>query len=195
MWRRVMRPGESPMKLIVVSSFLVYAACGTDPVSYSAPVGINLKAKSGDVSGTTISEDKSITTEASNPYGSFVSAATTKIGRAPGRIEVDHATLLLGAQSTNVTKLEDVFAGAVDVSFVINDSNNTYHVGTLTDPSGVGPIDLDISLAGAEIAPQDFPKYLNGSFKVVARGSAATGFNSKGAEAALQLTFTFAAFE
>jgi 5-hydroxyisourate hydrolase-like protein (transthyretin family) len=183
------------VKLIVLSSFLVCAACGTDPVSYSAPVGINLKAKSGDVAGTAISEDKSITTETSNPYGGFVSAATSKIGRAPGRIEVDHATLLLGAQSINVTKLEDVFTGAVDVSFVINDSNNTYQVGILTNPSGVGPIDLDISLSGAEIAPQDFTKYLDGSFKVVTRGTAAAGFTSKGAEAALQLTFTFAAFE
>jgi hypothetical protein len=188
-------PGEFLVKLIVLSSFLVWGACADDPVSYSAPVGINLKAKSGDVSGTAISEDKNITTETSNPYGSFVSAATTKIGRDPGRIEVDHATLLLGAQSLNVTKLEDVFTGAVDVSFVIDDSNNTYEVGTLTNPSGVGPIDFDISLAGAEVAPQDFTKYLGGSFKVVARGTAATGFTSKGAEAALQLTFTFAAFE
>jgi len=183
------------MKLIALSSFFVSAACSTDPVSYSAPVGINLKAKSGDVSGTAISEDKSVTTETSNPYGSFVSAATTEIGRAPGRIEVDHATLLLGAQSINVAGLEDVFTGAVDISFVMNDTNNTYQVGTLANPSGVGPIDLDVSLAGADVAPQDFTKYLSGSFKVVARGTAAAGFTSKGAEAALQLTFTFAAFE
>jgi hypothetical protein len=183
------------MKLITLASFLVCAACSTDPVSYSEPVGINLKAKSGDVSSTVISEDKNITTESSNPYGSFVSAATTKIGRAPGRIEVDHATLLLGAQSINVTKLEDVFTGVVDLSFVINDSNTTYQVGTLANPSGVGPIDLDISLTGADITPQDFTKYLGGSFKVVARGTAAAGFTSKSAEADLQLTFTFAAFE
>jgi hypothetical protein len=183
------------MKLIVLSSVLVCAACGTDPVSYSAPVGINLKAKSGDVSGAAISEDKNITTETSNPYGSFVAAATAKLGRAPGRIEVDHATLLLGAQSTNVTRLEDVFAGAVDVSFVMNDSDNTYQVGTIADPAGVGPLDLDVALVGADVAPQDFTKYLDGSFKVVARGTAAAGFYSKGAEADLQLTFTFAAFE
>ena len=98
-------------------------------------------------------------------------------------------------RSINVSKLEDIFTGTVDVSFVINDSNNTYPVGAVTNPSGVGPIDLDISLSGAEVAPQDFTKYLDGSFKVVARGTAATGFSSKGAEAALQLTFTFAAFE
>jgi hypothetical protein len=183
------------MKHFMALAPLVFAACSDDPVSYSAPVGINLKVKSGDVSGTAISEDKNITTETSNPYGAFVSAATTTIGRAPGRIEVDHATLLLGAQSTNVTRLEAIFAGVVDVAFVINDTNNTYDVGTVTNPTGVGPIDLDISLAGADMAPQDFTKYLDGSFKVVARGTAATDFASKGAEANLQLTFTFAAFQ
>ncbi len=183
------------MKLIVLSGSLLFAACGDDPVSYSAPVGINLKAKSGDVSGTAISEDKNITTETANPYGAFVSSATAKLGRAPGRIEVDRATLVLGAQSTNVARLEDVFTGALDVSFVIHDSGTTYQVGTITNPAGVGPLDLDVSLAGEDLAPPDFLKYLDGSFKVVARGTAAAGFTAKGAEADLQLTFTFAAFE
>jgi hypothetical protein len=182
------------MKHIVILATLLFAACSEDPVSYSAPVGINLKVKSGDVAAAAISEDKGITTETSNPYGAFVAAAATKIGAPPGRIEVDHATLLLGAQSQNVTKLEDVFTGVVDVAFVISDTGNTYDVGTVTDPTGVGPLDLEVSLAGADITPQDFVKYLNGSFKVVARGTAAAGFFANDAEASLQLTFTFAAF-
>ncbi|HET7504943.1 MAG TPA: hypothetical protein VFK02_28160 [Kofleriaceae bacterium] len=173
---------------------LSFAACGDDPVSYSAPVGINVKVKSGDVAATAISEDKAITTETGNPYGGFVADATAKLGHAPGRIEIDQATLLLGAQSINVTGLEDVFTGVVDISFLMNDTNNTYAVGTVTNPSGVGPIDIAISLAGADMAPQDFAKYLGGGFKVVARGTAAPDFASKGAEAQLQLTFTFAAF-
>jgi hypothetical protein len=45
------------------------------------------------------------------------------------------------------------------------------------------------------VAPQDWSKFLAGSFKVVARGSAADGFTTKGAEANLQLTFTFSALE
>ncbi len=183
------------MKHLLVLAPLVFTACSDDPVSYSAAVGINLKAKSGDVSGTAISEDKNITTETGNPYGAFVSAATAALGHAPARIEVDHVTLLLGAQSTSVTRLEDVFAGVVDVAFVINDTDNTYDVGTVTNPAGVGPIDVDITLAGTAITPQDFTRYLGGSFKVVARGTAASEFSSKGAEANLQLTFTFAAFD
>jgi hypothetical protein len=183
------------MRILVALVPVLVAACASDPVSFSAPVGINLKAKSGDVATTAISEDKAITTESGNPYGAFVSDATTKLGRAPGRIEVGRVTLLLGAQSTNVTRLEDVFTGVVDIAFVMNDTDNTYEVGTVTNPTGVGPVDLAIALSGSDMAPQDFTKYLGGSFKVVARGTAATGFASKNAEAALQLTFTFAAFE
>jgi hypothetical protein len=181
--------------LLALVPLLLVAACGDDPVSFSAPVGINLKAKSGDVANTAISEDKAITTENGNPYGAFVSDATTKLGQEPGRIEVDRVTLLLGAQSTNVTKLEEVFVGVVDVAFIMNDTNNTYEVGTVNNPTGVGPVEVAIGLAGADMAPQDFSKYLGGSFKIVARGTAAPGFSSKGAEASLQLTFTFAAFE
>jgi len=183
------------MKQWMILVILACAACSEDPVSYSAPVGINLKAKSGDVSGTAISEDKNITTETANPYGAFVAAATTKIGSAPSRIEIDQVTLVLGAQSTNVTKLEDVFTGPVEISFVINDTDNTYNVGAIANPTGVGPVDVEISLASADLTPQDFTRYLGGSFKVVAHGSAAAEFAMKGAEADLQLTFTFAAFE
>jgi hypothetical protein len=182
------------MKTLLAFAPFLFAACSDDPVSFSAPVGINLKAKSGDVANTAISEDKAITTENGNPYGAFVSDATTKLGHAPGRIEIDNATLLLGGQSTNVTRLDEVFTGVVDVAFIMNDTNNTYEVGTVTNPTGTGPVEITIALAGDDMAPQDFTKYLGGSFKVVARGTAAPGFVSKGAEASLQLTFTFAAF-
>lgn len=41
----------------------------------------------------------------------------------------------------------------------------------------------------------DYIKLLGGSFKVVTRGPAAAGFTTKGADADIQITFTFAAFE
>ena len=46
-----------------------------------------------------------------------------------------------------------------------------------------------------EARAADYEKLVAGSFKVVIRGTAATAFAAKGAEANLQLTFTFAAFE
>ena len=181
------------MKHIV--AFMLLAACSSDPVGYSAPVGINLKAKSGDVNQNAITESKSITSETSNPYGAFVNDAQRRLGRDPTRIEVDTLTLTLGGQSTGVTTLQEVFTGEVDVSMVMNDTNNTYVIGSVMNPNGVGPVDVDISLDGRTIAPQDFAKYLTGSFAVVARGPAATTFASKGAEANIQLTFTYAAFD
>jgi hypothetical protein len=173
---------------------LALAACGADPVSYSTPVGINLKVKSGDVLSNAISDQKGITTESGNPYGAFVSDAQRKLGRDPTRIEIDQLTLTLGAQSTGVTKLEEVYTGDVDVAFITNDTNNTYDVGHVMNPMGVGPVPVTVSFASAN-ASADFTKLLNGSFSVVIRGPAASGFSTKGSEANMQLTFTFAAFD
>ena len=55
--------------LISVVSVVSVVACSSDPVSYSAPVGINLKAKAGDAAAGAITESKGITTESGNPYG------------------------------------------------------------------------------------------------------------------------------
>src|SRR5256885_7155216 len=91
------------------------AACGSDPVSFSAPVGINLKAKSSDVSGTSLTENKEINTESGNPYGAFVTDARAKLGgKDPSVIELSGLTLLLGGTSTGVTTLDQVFTGDVD---------------------------------------------------------------------------------
>ena len=172
------------------------AACGSDPVSFSAPVSINLKAKSGDVTGTTISEQKAITTESGNPYGAFISDARAKLGgKDPARIELDALTLTLGAQSINVTALDNVFAGDVDAAILLDDSNNTYDAAHVMNPTGVGPVTMSVAFQPDAIAPQDTAKFLGGGFKVVLRGNAGAGFASKGAEADLELTFAFAAFE
>ena len=182
------------MKLVLGSLILV-AACGSDPVSFSSPVGINLKAKSADVSTAVISDDKAITTESGNPYGAFVGDAQRKLGRDPGRIEIDKLTLTLGAQSVNVTALEQIYTGDVDVAFITNDTNNTYDVGHVVNPTGVGPVDVRVTFVSQDMTPADFTKLLGGSFKVAVRGPAAAMFASKGAEANIQLMFTFAAFE
>lgn len=182
-------------KLRMFALVVGVAACGDDPVSYSATVGINLKAESGAVSGTAITDEKGITTESGNPYGAFVADATARLGRDPGRIEIDSLALTLGAQSSAVTALEQVYAGDVDVLFLMNDSNNTYPVGRVTDPTGTGPVGVDVLLDSDAVSDVDYPKYLGGGFKVILRGTAAAEFASKGAKADLQLSFVFAAFE
>ena len=183
------------MRNIIPLALLSVAACGSDPVNFSAPVGINLKAKSGEVANNAISDEKGITTESGNPFGAFVADAHTKLGQDPARIEIDKLTLTLGATSTGVTKLEEVYTGDVDVAFITNDTNNTYDAGHVMNPTGVGPVDVTVAFNPEDISPADFTKILGGSFKVVIRGPAAATFSTKGAEANLQLTFTFAAFE
>jgi len=175
-------------------ALLALTACGSDPVSYSSPVGINLKAESGAVNGTTISDEKSITTESGNPYGAFVTEAGNKLGHEPGRVEIDELVLTLGANSTGVTALEQVYTGATEVLFTMGDSNNTYVVGGVNNPKGTS-VDVGVAFESQDVAEQDWAKFLGGSFKVVIRGTAATDFATKGAKADLQLTFTFAAFE
>jgi len=174
------------------------AACGDDPTGYSSPVGINLKAKSGDVQSGVISDEKGITTESGNPYGAFVTDARAALGGAdPARIEVDSATLVLGASSTGVLTLGEVFGGTVEVLFIMNDTNNTFAVGTaaIDATTSAGPVALDIGFASDGVLGDDWTKLLGGSFKVVVRGPAAAGFTTKGADADLQTTFTFAAYE
>jgi len=177
---------------------LFATACSDDPLSYSAPVSINLKAKSGDTQNSVVTDEKGITTENGNPYGAFVSDAQHALGgNDPAVIDVDQVELFLGASSTGVTTLGEVFDGNVDVLFQMNDTNNTYPVAsrTLDTSTPAGPIVFDIDFPADEVPDSDYTKLLSGSFKVVVRGGAATGFESKGADADIQTTFTFAAFE
>jgi hypothetical protein len=170
-------------------------ACGDDPLSYSAPVAINLKAESDKVIGAALSDEKGITTESGNPYGAFIADAKAQIKQDPSRIELETLDLTLGAQSTGVTALEQIYTGDVDVLFLMNDTDNTYTAGRITNPTGTGPAEVDVRFESDGVADQDWPKLVGGSFKVVIRGTAAADFASKGAKADLQLTFAFAAFE
>src|SRR6185436_3719470 len=129
-----------------------------------------------------------------NPYGAFVNAATDKLGHDPGEIALEKLTITLGAQSTNVTSLEQVMTGDVYVQFLTNDTNNTYVVGHFPSPTGIGPVEGHTSFDWSQVGEQDVDKMLGGSFKVVLNAPAAADFSTKGAEASLQLTFTFSAF-
>src|SRR4051794_31023125 len=86
---RAPRCHDASMKL-AYTSVLLLGACGSDPVSYSAPVAIEVHAKSGDVNQNVVTEQKDITTESGTPYGKFISDAMTKLGgKEPARIEID----------------------------------------------------------------------------------------------------------
>lgn len=185
-------------RLACVALLSTLGACGDDPVSYSAPVAINLKAKSADTVSGVVSDEKGISTESGNPYGKFVSDARAALGgRDPATIELDSVDVFLGAGSTGVTALGEIFNGRLDVVFVMNDTDNSYpaaHV-DIGAATTAGPIGASIDFDGAAFPAIDEAKLLGGSFKVLLRGPAAASFETKGADADVQLTFTFAAFE
>lgn len=185
------------MRLIPLAC-LALAACADDPVRYSEPVSINLKAKSADTIEGVVSDEKAITSESANPYGKFVADARAQLGgRDPARIVVEDAAVFLGAGSTGVTRLGEVIDGELSVLFEMNDTSNSFEAagGTIVATDDDGPIALTPSFRSVGLSAADYDRLINGSFKVVLRGVAAVDFMSKGADADLQLTFTFAAYE
>ncbi|MCP3143282.1 hypothetical protein [Pyxidicoccus xibeiensis] len=182
--------------LLLVLCALPLIGCGGDPVSYSAPVGINLKAKSSDTASGTVTSQKGIETESGNPFKVFVDTARQNLaGTSPSRVELTSLTLTLGAQSTGVASLSEVFSGRVEVLFLVNESNNTYAAGHVEGPSGSGPVAMVVDFDSEALPAADYTRFLDGKFNVVLRGSAAPTFMSKGAEVDFQTTFSFTAFE
>jgi hypothetical protein len=181
---------------LVASALLASLACGADPVSYSAPVGINLKASGDEARSGVVVDEKNVNTESGNPYGAFVGAARTQLGREPGRIEVAKVTLTLGGTSQGVTALDQVLQGRVDIQFVLDDTNNSYNVAHLDSAAGSGPVAFQVDFAPGSLSPADRTKLLSGGFRVVLRSAAAPTFiGRKDAKADLQVSLEFAAFE
>jgi hypothetical protein len=185
---------RSAMMLAALSG-LLSAACD-NAVSYSSPVGINLKAKGDDLKSGVVVDEKAITTENGNPYGAFVARAREALGgKSPARIEVTSGALLLGGSSRGVTNLDQVLTGRADIQFVMNDTNNSFGVAHVESPRGVGPVQLVLDFDPAAVAGEDLQKLVNGSFKVVLRAPAAAAFvGNKEMQADLQVTLEFAAY-
>ena len=186
------------LSIVSTAAVCSVAACGDDPVRYSEPVGIQLKAKSSDVVAGALDDEKGINTESGNPYGAFIAGARESLGGSdPAEIALEGLSVTLGGGSTGVTGVGQVFTGQVDVLFVMNDTNNSFPVGggVVAATDGTGPIGLDATFDSSALATADMSKLLGGSFKVVIRGPAAATFEAAGADADLQLTLTFAAYE
>lgn len=187
------------MTRLGLAGAIALAACGgEDPVSHSAPVGINLKADSDKVVGTNVTDQKNINTESGNPYGAFVTEAGNVLGHAPGRIEVVGVSILMAADSTGVSMLNEIFNGRVDVMFEMPTLGDTIPVGHAiidANTTGRGPLELEIDFDSSNLAPENFADLLGGGFNVVYSGVVASGYSTLAAKADLQITFTFEAFE
>ncbi len=178
-------------------SLFALAACTDPPVTYSEPVGISLQAKSADSTNGIVTDFKAITTEQGNPYGAFVASAKEQLaGRSPSAIVIEDAMVSLGADSTGVARLADVFDGAISIVFLINDTNNSYGVASgEVDATSGDTLQLDPHFDSVALNEFDYLKLLGGQFKVIARGTAARGFADRDARGDLHVTLTFSAFE
>jgi hypothetical protein len=179
-------------KLLLV--LLLLPSCADDPVAVSEAVGINIDIKSDEVATGAISDEKDINSEAGNPYKAFITEARAALGGVdPSEVDLTAVTLSLGATSTGVTDLEQVFTGQVEILFIIHDTNNSYNVATVTNPTGGGPVSMNITWDPSLIKASsiDWGKFLDDKFKVVIRGTAATGFAEAAATAKMQVTLTF----
>ena len=170
------------------------AACSDDPVSYSEPVGLSLKASSGDVSDGWLEDEKNVNTESANPYGAFVAAAHEEVGGEPSHIAVSGATLSI-VSGDGVATLDGVYAGELDVSFVTNGSETRYLVASLDTIPAAATSELDVFFDSDDMTAADYADLASGSFKVVLGGTAAAGFRDASADVDLSLVLTFEAFE
>lgn len=181
--------------LLMGTAVLGGVACSSSPASYSSPVAITMGVKSGDVTAGAITEQKDVNTVSGNPYAAFIQAARTKLGKDPTSIQLDSLTATLDAQSTGVTKLEDIFTGTVKVQFAMNTTGHVFDVGQVSGPTGPGPVTATVTFDDTQLQGTDHSELIGGQFKVSLQGAAATGFASAGANATVDLTFAFAAFE
>jgi hypothetical protein len=177
---------------------LIVGCSDDDPVNYSAPVGIELKAEADKVVSGALSEDKTITTESGNPYGAFIAGAQDALGGDdPSDIDVESVTVALAADSDGVVGLGEVFDGTFEVLFQMNDTDDTFAVaaGPIGADDDGGPIELDVDYDSESVSEANYDKLLSGSFKVVYRAPVQASFAGSGSKANLQVTFTFVAYE
>ena len=186
------------LPLLGFSALSIMACGGDDPVSVSAPIGINLKAEEGDVKdNNVINVEKGISTESGNPWGAFMKDVDDQLGGPAGDIALEKVELSLAASSVGVTSLSEVFDGLIEIQFVMNDSGNFFTVASATvDADTTGrTIALDSSFDYLDYQGVDLDKLDSGSFKVVLGAPAEAGFMALKAKAELQITFSFAAYE
>lgn len=167
----------SPLRHHTALVLTVLAGCGDDlaanTVGFSGPVNISVdKFKDGDVRNDAFDADKSISTESGNPYGAFLQQARGALGRAPAAVLVERVTLTLGRDTTGVTSFEQFLGGPLVV--YLASAAATVIVGTVSQPTGAGPVEVSITATRDTLAPIN-AELVQGSFKVGLRVPAAAG--------------------
>jgi hypothetical protein len=169
----------SPAARRLPAALLALAAgCGSadgtldgNTVGFSGPVNVRLdKFKDGDVRNEAFDSDKDVDTGSGNPYAAFLRDARAALGRDPAAVVVDRMTFTLAGDTRGVTAFEQIFAGTAVV--YVATSAVTVNVGSVTAPTGAGPVAVQITATRADLAPIN-AALLSGHFKVGVRVPAA----------------------
>lgn len=184
------------LSLIVLSLLTINISCSDDedPVNVSDQIGIKITLKEDDITGNTIDDRKNISTEQSNPYAQFITQINTELGNVePSEIRVEGVVLNLESVKDDVATLEDLFTGTVEVFLASDDQTVGYTIGTIDNPEGTGPIEMNLATEPGDLVPF-LDQLLSGTFRVGIR-SETPRTNSDKFEAVLTVTITFAAYK
>ncbi len=137
---------------------------GVNTAGYSGPVNIRIdKFKPDEARNGVFDNDKSVNTESGNPYGAFLQAARAALGRDPAAVLVDRVTLTIDRDTRGVSAFEQVLGGPLTV--YLASSSTTVNIGTVTQPTGAGPVEVTITATRDTLAPIN-ARLLDGGFKV-----------------------------
>ena len=183
------------MRIALSSALLVLVAgagCET-PAATSDTIVIRLSGiKADDIRDGVVEAEKNVATELTNPYARFLADARAALGADPTSIEVEAVSITLGGDSRGVIGFQDLFAGEANV-FIRTDDGGTVYIGRIDEPTGVGPLEAEISAGPDEFAPL-MPELLQGTFRVGVRG-ATSRLATDDFDAKVEVAVRFAAYE
>jgi hypothetical protein len=154
-------------------------------------VTVPVQIGTGDVAGSQV---LAVAMSPVASYRTFLGAAMVRLGKNPSRVEVRSATLRLLPTSTGATKLDDVLAGNVIVSFAMA-APTMYDVASIRSPVGAGPVSLQVQFVPGAVSVVDMTHLCSGSLDVYVGGTLAAGFNPATSIAQLEVTLDLVAVE
>jgi len=161
------------------------------PASFEGQVTVPVQIGVGDVAGS------QVLAVAMNPvasYRAFLGAAMARLGKNPSRVEVRSATLRLLPTSTGATKLDDVLAGNVVVSFAMA-APTLYDVASVRSPAVAGPVSLQVRFVPGSVAVVDMTHLCSGYLDVYLGGTLAAGFDPAASTAQFEVSLDLVAVE
>ena len=171
---------------LFTASLLLGAGCKPDAVVNDIGINLNIKNADLDVNNNLVT-DKNIATEQGNPYGTFLTDIAAQLGGEPATITLEAATIsLVGGTQTS---LEELYTGTITLTIVDDSAGTVTNIATIADPTGVGPIELDVD--GNAFDDEAFQTTLNdGSFKMRLSGTPTDAAANIDADIELVLSFS-----